>query len=266
MTAAIITKPLEMPDLLGTAPSDLLPDSAKRHDSTPAEAQERAARLRAGIVRYAEMRQDIADAFACRDWIALGYESWYVYVEGEFGEQLARLDRGERREAVADLREQGMSTRQIASATGIAQTQVVRDLKQVNTNGSPATVTGSDGKQHPASRPTPKPTPTPGPVAAPSTASAGQGPTSEPETKPNLRVVPEPTTEAAQELRADMARESERRAASAGLRSVLTYLTSTAIRPAELAEHYAIALADFTAEQLRFAAETMAAIAALKEQ
>lgn len=106
--------------------------------------------------------------------------------------------------------------------------------------------------------------PTPAPADTPSTVPACAGSPS-PE-KPNLRVVPEPTTGAAQELRADMARESERRAVSAGLRSVLTYLTSTAIQPADLARHYVIALADFTAEQLRFAAETMAAIAALKEQ
>lgn len=182
MTAAIITTPISMPDLLGTSPADLMPTDAERHDSTPAEARERADRLRAGIVRYAEMRQDIADAFACRDWIALGYDHWYAYVEAEFGEQLARLDRGERREAVQDLRAQGMSTRQIAKATGIDQSTVVRSLASGDANASPEKVTGSDGRQHPAARPKPKPTETPEPAAVPSTAAADSGSTSpEPE-------------------------------------------------------------------------------------
>lgn len=173
MTAALAITD-SMPDLLGTSPADLLPHG-DRHDSTPDEARARADRLRAGIVSYAQMRQDIADAYAGRDWIALGYGSWYSYVEGEFGEQLAQLGRGERREAVADLRGQGMSTRQIANATGIGQSQVRRDLAEVSPNGSPATVTGSDGKQHPASRPA-KPK-TPEPTAAPTAPVVGSGST-----------------------------------------------------------------------------------------
>lgn len=270
MTAAIITTPISMPDLLGTSPADLMPIDAERHDSTPAEARERADRLRAGIVRYAEMRQDIADAFACRDWIALGYDHWYAYVEAEFGEQLARLDRGERREAVGDLRAQGMSTRQIASATGMPKSTVSDAVRQLSGSGQlsqPERITGSDGKDRPASRPTPK---TPEPTAVPSTAAAGSGSTSpEPEPERHLSVVPEsepPRSEQAEELRAEILRDSHRRAAVASVRSVVLYLTSRVLKPAELAERYRVALDDFTAEELRFAAETMAALAALKEQ
>lgn len=176
MTAALATAAL--PDLLGTSPADLLPDR-ERAASTRTEARERADRLRAGIVRYAEMRQDIADAFACRDWAALDYPSWYAYVEGEFGAQLARLGRPERREAISDLRSQGMSTRQIADATGINQSTVVRNLAAGDANASPATVTGSDGKRHPASRPTPKSAKTPGSAGAVTAPPADPGQTEE---------------------------------------------------------------------------------------
>lgn len=61
-------------------------------------------------------------------------------------------------------------------------------------------------------------------------------------------------------------RESERRAAIANLRSVLTYLVSTAIAPTELARDYAVALDEFKQDDLNYAAATMTAIADLKEQ
>jgi hypothetical protein len=150
-----------LPDLLGTSPADLI-DQESRHDSTRAEALERAGRLRAGIVRYAEMRQDIADAFACRDWVALGYDNWPAYIAGEFGEQIAQLARNERREAVADFRSQGMSTRQIAESTGMPQSTVSDTVRQLTGSGQlsqPERITGADGKDRPASRPTAAPKP-----------------------------------------------------------------------------------------------------------
>lgn len=250
MTTALAVVPDVIPDLLGTSPADLLPD-IDRQDSTRDEAVRRAERLRAGLVRYSEMRQDIADAFAGRDWIALGYEAWAAYVEGEFGEQLAQLGRGERQQAVSDLRGQGMSTRQIATATGISDMQVRRDLTQVRPDVAPAAVTGSDGKTYAATRPEPKP---------------GPAPKEEPAEVPTKTAAVTSRSAASRELAEDIARDSERRAAVAGIRSVLLYLTSQAISPDELAKKYVIALADFTAEDLRFAAKTMAALAALKEQ
>jgi len=60
-------------------------------------------------------------------------------------------------------------------------------------------------------------------------------------------------------------RESERRAGIANLRSVLTYLVSTSIPPADLAADYADVLDEFKRDDLDYAAETMTAIAALKE-
>jgi hypothetical protein len=79
------------------------------------------------------------------------------------------------------------------------------------------------------------------------------------------KVVPK-SSPAGRELAAEQVRESKRRTTVANLRSVLLFLTSTAVAPAELAGQYVIALSEFTAADLRFAAETMAAIAALKEQ
>lgn len=80
-----------------------------------------------------------------------------------------------RAEVVVSMREVGMSTRAIASATGIDRKTVMNDLSQVVQNGPPATppiesepmpkpaptlrpsVTGTDGKTYAATAPTPKP-------------------------------------------------------------------------------------------------------------
>lgn len=64
----------------------------------------------------------------------------------------------------------------------------------------------------------------------------------------------------------ELQRDSERRAAAAGLRSVLTYLTSTVLKPADLAGEYAEVIDQFPQPDLDYAAETMRAIADLKHQ
>ena len=117
----------------------------------------------------------------------------------------------------------------------------------------------------------PKPTGTPGPVEAPSTAPADPGPNPAPVADapmPPQEPDPEPSEPSAQsrELAAEIKRDSVRRVAVASIRSVLTYLTSRVLTPEDLAREYQMALAEFTAADLRFAAETMAALAALKEQ
>lgn len=165
----IITTPPSVPDLLGTSPADLVP-LADAPVSTPAEARDRADRIRAGLPGYVQMRQEIAAAYVCKDWAALEYGSWAEYVMAEYGPDLQRLSRGERQEAVRDLRDKGMSTRQIAKAAGVTHTQVQRDLKtQVEPNvppvaepeaskpepKAPERVNGADGKSYPASKPKP---------------------------------------------------------------------------------------------------------------
>jgi transposase-like protein len=98
----------------------------------------------------------IQEAYTSRTWAALGYETWDAYCATEFGTARLRLPREERQEVVASLRESGLSTRAIASATGVSQMQVSRDLR---TSGEPnvSPVTGTDGKTYAAVRPAPEP-------------------------------------------------------------------------------------------------------------
>lgn len=129
-----------------------------------------------------------------------------------------------------------------------------------------------------------RPTPTPGPSDAAVTppvdpgttpAPANESPVLDPQEPAPAEAVT-PTREGGsvtasndppqREPDEDIVRDSERRAAVASIRSVLTYLTSRVLKPNAVARQYLIALDDFSAADLRFAAETMAALAALKEQ
>lgn len=135
--------------------------------STRDDAIARAKRIRAGIRSLAELQQDIIDAYHARDWHVLGYGSWDGYVSGEFGNELPRLDRQERRELVVNLRAEGLSTRAIASVGGVSDYTVREDLRSGARNHAPAVdpaepdpadvaVTGLDGKHY---APTPSRTP-----------------------------------------------------------------------------------------------------------
>lgn len=66
------------------------------------------------------------------------------------------LTREQRREVVARLRMQGWSLRRIADRLGVSDGTVRNDLELAGAqNYAPATVTGADGKQYPATKPTP---------------------------------------------------------------------------------------------------------------
>ena len=73
--------------------------------------------------------QLITRAYTECAWTALGYSSWDDYCTREFGTSRLRLPREERQEVVSSLRESGLSIRAIASATGLADKTVQRDLK-----------------------------------------------------------------------------------------------------------------------------------------
>lgn len=141
-------------ELFGLAPADLVDPVVGGEQSTVPEARARAERIRAGLPVFVQMRRDIADAYGRRDWATLGYDSWEQYLDSEFGGQLRRLVGAERREAVAEYREAGMSSRAIAKAVGASQSAVRNDLAQLSTSTQlPDRVVGRDGKDRPAARP-----------------------------------------------------------------------------------------------------------------
>jgi hypothetical protein len=106
--------------------------------------------------------QLITEAYESRAWAALGYSSWDDYCTREFGTARLKLPREERQEVVASLREQGMSTRAIAAATGVHHSTVADDLQPgvgfptpaVPATSAPRAVTGTDGKTY---KPRPNP-------------------------------------------------------------------------------------------------------------
>jgi hypothetical protein len=157
---SVVTTPPLVPDLSGV-----------EEQSTPEQARARVERIRAGLPVYMQMRRDIADAYIRRDWVALEYDSWSEYLEGEFGGLPGRLVAAERQVAVAEFREAGMSIPAIAAAVNAGVATVHRDLTAAFPNGKPETVVGTDGKRYAAVLPpregAPTDAPSPGPVADP---------------------------------------------------------------------------------------------------
>lgn len=86
----------------------------------------------------------VTRAYLGRAWLALGYASWDAMCDGELGGMRLRLPRETRRDAVASLRESGMSTRAIGSALGVSDHTVRQDAGARNH----APVTGRDGKTY----------------------------------------------------------------------------------------------------------------------
>ena len=125
---------------------------------TASQARELTDRIKVGVEAIWEL---VKQAYQARAWVALGYDSWDDYCTREFGTSRIRLPREERQEVVASMREIGMSTRAIASATGISQKTASRELAAAReSNDSPVPVTGTDGKTY-APRPQPQSEPEP---------------------------------------------------------------------------------------------------------
>lgn len=122
-------------------------------DLTPEEARTLTDEIRASMEELAPV---VTRAYKGRVWIALGYESWEAWVAGELGGPL-RLGRNDRKQAVAELRQAGMSLPAIAATTGAGYGTVHRDAQAAYPNGQPQTTTGTDGKEYPATRPDPEP-------------------------------------------------------------------------------------------------------------
>lgn len=107
----------------------------------------------------------IQQAWQTRAWAALGYSSWDDYMTREFGTSRLRLPREERQEVTISMRELGMSTRAIASATGGSEATVRRSLAGASNDApapvAPRPITGTDGKTYQPSQASPNPKPAP---------------------------------------------------------------------------------------------------------
>ena len=94
--------------------------------------------------------EDAASLWARRPWDALGHKSWADCCEA-YGVTL-RLPRADRRELVALLDQEGMTTRAIAPVVGASHMTVKNDLdagvKNFTPDAGPRTKTGLDGKTY----------------------------------------------------------------------------------------------------------------------
>ena len=132
-------------------------------DMDPLEARAITDQIRAGLEQVWEL---VERAYLQRAWLALGHASWDDYCAAEFDTDRLQIPRRERPQVVAMLRQAGLSIRAIAAATDLSVGTVHRAIEAAAPesapvpNGTPdraeepiATVTGIDGKRHPAKRP-----------------------------------------------------------------------------------------------------------------
>lgn len=110
------------------------------------EARDRARRIRALMEKVWPL---VIEAYRLRDWEALRYRSWEAYCQEEIGRPL-RLEHSEQKEAHQQMSEAGMSTRAIATVTGVSYETVAQDTAGVR-NLTP--ITGLDGKTYPRRTP-----------------------------------------------------------------------------------------------------------------
>jgi transposase len=122
---------------------------------TPEQAAELDATLARGWTDVRTWLDVAIEMYAEQGYRHLGFDQWGDYCHDRGFVLGLQLPREERREIVADLTEQGMSTRAIGSALGVSDYTVRND--QGARNIAPGPVTGLDGKAY-QPRP-PKPTP-----------------------------------------------------------------------------------------------------------
>jgi hypothetical protein len=117
--------------------------------STREEAEQRADEIREHLsLGFGKL----VTARAMRDDLALGYPSWWEYVEGEFGDlQSLGLPATERQIVAASMHLDGrMNQREIADRLAVSPGTINADLKKLDVR--PETTVGKDGKEYPAKR------------------------------------------------------------------------------------------------------------------
>jgi transposase-like protein len=125
---------------------------------TPTGQAERAAMLFAELRAYKDegerrrIPEVIAEIHRDRLWLALNYETWDDACDALMGGWRVQIPREDRREIVAELRDEGLSTRAISEALGIARNTVKKDIREVGQSDPPdadsTPVTGLDGKTY----------------------------------------------------------------------------------------------------------------------
>lgn len=133
-----------------------IPNVPALSSSEREEAEELTRKIRVELVSAHSL---IVEAFRSRAWAVLGYDSWDAYCQGEFEGMSLQPPRDERLQVIQSMREEGMSSRAIASATNLSQSMVTRELSRSqgasgeSNDSAEMPIIGLDGKSYP-----PKPT------------------------------------------------------------------------------------------------------------
>ena len=93
------------------------------------DAFKRAESIRRGLDAWTDVLSLIIEAYKAKDWEALGHADWGEYVGKEFQTNLLKLSAKTRKEWIPQLKDAGMTTREIAPVMNVDQSTVVRDAK-----------------------------------------------------------------------------------------------------------------------------------------
>jgi hypothetical protein len=136
---------------LGPAQGDIFPVLESQ------DARELTRQIKVGLEHSHTL---IIAAYRGQVWTSLGYSSWDSYCQGEFGNLTLQPPREERQAVVLSMREAGMSTRAITSATGLSKGTVGRELEDARQRTTtarfgavdeedPTPIVGVNGKSYP---------------------------------------------------------------------------------------------------------------------
>lgn len=125
----------------------------EKSEFTRAKATKHTEKLRGSVEVAAEL---FVEAYTGRIWLALDYETWGEYLNGEIGEVRPRLPKAKRLELVGTMKtEAKMSQSAIAEALGVDQKTVSNDLRELRAEAAESgeeapesESVGQDGKSY----------------------------------------------------------------------------------------------------------------------